>query len=129
VSRRLGRSALPAAVFGLGAAALVLLARARGDWAAIVFAIAFGASNGMATLLRATLVADLWGRERYGSVLGAISAPFNLARAAAPVGASLLVALGGYTTLLWILAAGTGAAAVAGRLAVERAQLSGWPRR
>ncbi|MGH2713891.1 MAG: MFS transporter, partial [Solirubrobacteraceae bacterium] len=65
VSRRLGEAALPVAVFGLGAAALVLLARERSDWAAIVFAVSFGASNGMATLLRATLVADLWGRERY----------------------------------------------------------------
>jgi MFS family permease len=121
VGRRLGEAALPVAVFGLGAAALVLLAGERSDAAAVVFAVCFGASNGMATLLRATLVADLWGRERYGSVLAAVSAPYNLARAAAPVGASVLVALGGYTTLLWILAAGTATAAVAGHLAVERA--------
>jgi MFS family permease len=129
VSRRLGAVALPAAVFGLGAAALALLARERSDWAAIAFAISFGASNGMATLLRATLVADLWGRERYGSVLAAVSAPYNLARAAAPVGASLLVALGGYTTLLWTLAAGTAAAAVAGALAVERAGRANGPQK
>jgi len=120
VGRRLGEAFLPFAAFGLGSAALALLARERGDWAVIVFAVSFGASNGMATLLRATLVADLWGRERYGSMLAAVSAPYNLARAAAPVGASLLVALGGYTTLLWILAAGTAGAAVAGRLAVQR---------
>jgi predicted MFS family arabinose efflux permease len=100
----------------------MLLARERSDWAAIVFAVSFGASNGMATLLRATLVADLWGRERYGSVLAIVLAPYNLARAAAPVGASLLVALGGYATLLWIFAAGTAAAAVAGGVAVERAR-------
>jgi MFS family permease len=121
VGRLLGESALPLAVFGLGAAALVLLARERSHWAAIAFAVGFGASNGMATLLRATLVADLWGRERYGSALAAVSAPYNLARAAAPVGASLLVALAGYTTLLWVLAVGTAAAAVAGRLAVRGA--------
>jgi MFS family permease len=119
VGRLLGESALPVAVFGLGAGALVLLARERTDWAAIAFAVGFGASNGMATLLRATLVADLWGRERYGSVLAAVSAPYNLARAVAPIGASLVVALGGYTTLLWVLAAATAAAAVAGRLAVK----------
>jgi MFS family permease len=122
LSRRVGQAALPAAVFGLGAAALVLLAAERSDWAAIVFAVSFGASHGMATLLRATLVADLWGRERYGAVLAAVSAPYNLARGAAPVGAAVLVALGGYTLLLWILAAGTATAAVAGHLAVERAR-------
>lgn len=119
---RVGLAALPAAVFGLGAAALVLLAAERSEWAAVIFAVGFGASNGMATLLRATLVADLWGRERYGSVLAAVSAPYNIARAAAPVGAALLVALGSYTMLLWILATGTATAAVAGRLAVDRAR-------
>jgi MFS family permease len=123
LGRRVGPAALPAAVFGLGAAALVLLAAERSDWAAIIFAVGFGASNGMATLLRATLVADLWGRERYGSVLAAVSAPYKVARAAAPVGAALLAALGGYTMLLWILAAGTATAAVAGRLAVARARV------
>jgi predicted MFS family arabinose efflux permease len=115
VGRRLGTAAQPAAVFGLGAAALVLLAAERSAWAAIVFAVTFGASNGMATLLRGTLVADLWGRRNYGAISAMIAAPFNLARAAAPVGASLLVLLpGAYTTLLWILAAATTIAAVAG---------------
>jgi predicted MFS family arabinose efflux permease len=124
---RIPDEVLPLAVFGLGAAALVLLAQDRGHWAAIVFAATFGASNGMATLLRATVVGDLWGRERYGTVLAAVSAPYNLARAAAPLGASLLVAVGGYTALLWILAAGTAAAGLAGRLAVERAERPATP--
>ena len=44
-------------------------------------------------------------------------------------GASLLVALGGYTTLLWILAASTAAAAVAGHLAVEQAGRAADPAR
>jgi MFS family permease len=122
VAHRLGEAALPVAIFGLGAAALILLATKRSGWATVVFAISFGASNGMAVLMRATLVADLWGRERYGIMLAAVSAPYNLARAAAPVGAALLVALGGYTMLLWILAAATAAAAVVGRLAVEEAE-------
>lgn len=80
----------------------------------------------MATLLRATLVADLWGRARYGSVLAAVSAPYSLARAVALVGASLLIALGGYTTLLWILTAATSMAAIAGSLAVERSTRPGF---
>jgi MFS family permease len=121
VSRWLSQAALPAAVFGLGTASLLLLVGERSNWAAILFALGFGASSGMATLLRATLVGDLWGRARYGSVLAAVSAPYNLARAAAPVGGSLLVALGGYTTLLWVLVAGTATAAVAGSMAVGRA--------
>jgi MFS family permease len=122
VGRRLSERSLPIAVFGLGAAALVLLASDRSGWAAIVFATVYGASNGMSTLLRATLVADLWGRESYGALLAALSAPFNLARAAAPVLASALVAFtGSYTALLWLLVAVTGAAGVAGAMAVARA--------
>ena len=130
VGRRLSDRFLPAAVFGLGMIALILLAGERSAWTAVVFATLFGASNGMATLLRATLVADLWGRERYGAIQAALSAPYNLARAAAPVLASVLVALtGSYTSLLWILAAATGVAALAGTIAVPRAAWSKRPPR
>jgi MFS family permease len=123
VAKRFGAVALPAVVFGLGASSLALLAVAREPWTAIVFALGYGASNGMATLLRATLVADLWGRGSYGAISAAIAAPFNAARAAAPVSASFLVLLPGhYTTLLWVLSAGTGIAALVGVIAVRRAR-------
>jgi MFS family permease len=121
LGRRVSEAALPAVVFGLGSTALVLLALERSAVTAVVFAVAFGASSGMGTLLRPTLVAELWGREGYGAISAVIAAPSTLARAAAPIGASLLVlAPGGYTTLLWILAAGTASAAVAGAVAVRR---------
>ncbi|MBI1733892.1 MAG: MFS transporter [Candidatus Rokubacteria bacterium] len=65
-----------------------------------------GASNGMSTLARASVVAEVFGRRHYGAVAGALALGANGARAAAPVGASLLViGLGSYDTLFWTFAA------------------------
>jgi predicted MFS family arabinose efflux permease len=112
--RRLGRAATAAGVFGLGAAALVLLALAQARPAVLAAVVAFGMSNGMATLLRATLVADLYGRRSYGAISGVVGAFTLAARAAAPFGAALLaLAPGGYTTVLVALAAAAAVAAAA----------------
>ncbi len=60
----------------------------------------------MATLARATMLAELFGPRHYGSISGAIALGANGARALAPVGAALLqVALGGYDRLFGLLAA------------------------
>ncbi len=56
-----------------------------------------------ASSARAALVADLYGRERYGSVGGALALVVSISRACAPVGASLVAAAGGYAALLSIL--------------------------
>jgi MFS family permease len=72
----------------------------------------------MATLARATLVADIFGPRHYGSISGAIALGANGARALAPVGAALLQRwLGSYERLFWLLAAvlvvaGAGVAAI-----------------
>lgn len=50
-----------------------------------LFAAAFGLGNGMLTIVRGTAVAELFGRERYAEINGALSAPGVVARAGAPL--------------------------------------------
>jgi len=69
------------------------------------FVACFGISNGMATLVRATLVAELWGRTQYGAIAGALSVWSTLARAVAPLSIGLTyLAWGGYRPILFGLA-------------------------
>lgn len=64
--------------------------------------VLLGAANGMSTLARATIVAEVFGRRHYGSIAGAMALGANGARAVGPVGASLLmIALGGYDAVFW----------------------------
>lgn len=120
VGRRLDPATLAGAVFGLGAAALMLLALTHARWAVTVFVVCFGMSNGMTTLLKATLVADLYGRRSYGAMTGLIGSFSIAAEAAAPFAAALIaLAPGGYTTMLAVLAAAAAAAAVIARHAVQ----------
>jgi MFS family permease len=99
------RAAVTAAVFalqGLGIAALMTEGRA-GVWA---FVVLFGAGFGAITPARAALVAELYGRASFGAVSGMLALLLALARAAAPIGASLLyLAGGGYPLVLAVLAA------------------------
>ncbi len=75
------------------AAMLVLLAGARiSAGAALVFAVVYGLSNGVMTIVRGTAPAELFGRAAYGSLLGRLAAPSLVARAAAPVALASLAA-------------------------------------
>jgi len=68
--------------------------------------VLLGASNGMSTLARASIVSDIFGRGHYASISGAIAVGANGARALAPIGASLIFqALGSYERLFGVLAA------------------------
>jgi MFS family permease len=99
------RAAVTAAIFalqGLGVAALLAGRGTAGVWA---FVVLFGAGSGAITPARAALVAELYGRASYGTVSGALAVLLALARAAAPVGGSLLyLAGGGYPPVLAVLA-------------------------
>jgi MFS family permease len=76
--------------------------------------VLLGAANGMSTLARATVIAEVFGRRHYGSISGAMALGANGARAVAPVGASvLMLALGGYDVLFWALAASLTLVAIA----------------
>ena len=64
-----------------------------------------GMGNGMATLARATSIADRYGAAAYGTIASVAGGMTTAARAAGPFLAALYLAAVGYTTLLWTLAA------------------------
>jgi MFS family permease len=74
----------------------------------------FGAGFGAITPARAALIGDLYGPAEYGRINGLLSVVLSVARAAGPVGASLLyVVAGGYVPVLWALLALTALAVLA----------------
>jgi MFS family permease len=78
---RVGRWAMAAL---LGAATILLVMPPTLLWLA-GFAVLFGVGNGVLTILRGTSIAELFGRERYPELNGALSAPAVLAKAASPL--------------------------------------------
>ena len=73
------------AALGFLVLALVVLLAVDGSVAmALVFAVLFGFSNGVVTIVRGTVPAELFGRAGYGSTLGNLAAPALFARAVAP---------------------------------------------
>ena len=70
------------------------------------FALLYGMCNGVMTIVRGTLPAELYGREHYGAVNGVMAMPVLMAKAAGPIAASLL--LGATQTpqmlLVWLAA-------------------------
>lgn len=61
----------------------------------VLFAAMYGIGNGVMTIVRGTLPAELYGREAYGAISGAMATPVTIAFAAGPFVASLLYDLGG----------------------------------
>lgn len=105
--RRLG-----ALVLAAMPVSMVLLATGRGLAALLVFAVVFGLANGLITIVRGGLIPEYFGRSHVGRIGGVMSGVGQIARAAAPVSAALLVAgLGGYRALIWALG-GLGVVAV-----------------
>src|SRR2546425_969932 len=106
IAARFGHRALTAAIFVVQAASLAQLALVGRLGTLAPMVVMLGAANGMATLARATMVAEIFGPRHYGSIAGALALGANGARALAPVGAALLVvALGGYERVFGLLAA------------------------
>ncbi len=89
-----------------------------------VFAVLFGAGNGAMTVVRGALPVEMYGRDNYGAIAGALATPGLLARAVGPIFAALLwSALDGYepatVVLVAVAAAGAVAFIVATRTTVE----------
>lgn len=90
------RGAVTASIFALQAAAVVVLLTSRGTVGVWTFVALFGAGFGAITPARAALIGELVEPASYGRVSGALALIISLARAGAPVGASVLyVAAGG----------------------------------
>lgn len=107
---RWSRGAVTAAIFAMQAAALIVLMTTRSAAGVWIFVALFGAGFGAITPARAALVGELVDARSYGRVSGVLALVMSLARAGAPVGASLLYVAGGgarhgYDTVLLALLA------------------------
>jgi len=90
-NRRVRAIAVGFFAFALMAAALVVLTQVRGVWiVALAFAIAYGWANGIMTIVRGTVPAELFGHRDYGALLGRLALPQFVLRAVAPFALTLL---------------------------------------
>lgn len=88
---------LTAAVFALQGIAVVILLTWHQTSGVLLAVILLGAGRGAVTLMRATLVADRYGRAHYGAINGTLALFVSGAAALAPVGAGVAYQLlGGY---------------------------------
>src|SRR4029453_2412008 len=115
--------------FALMATALAMFTQVRGVWiVALAFAIAYGWSNGVMTIVRGTVPAERFGHHGYAALVGRPARPQFIRKAIAPVSLALLFtvdparALTPYALLLVAVAA-----LVAYRLAVSAAKLHSAP--
>jgi MFS family permease len=127
VLRNMRPVAVGTLAFAVLALALLLFTQINGVLAlALAFAIPYGWSNGVMTIVRGTVPAVLFGGSGYGALLGRLAQPQFVARASAPMAVALLLALeGGRAATPWILAAGSVAALLAYRRALSAAR-AGW---
>jgi hypothetical protein len=87
---------------GTGVATLVLLILALLTLAlggtylagALAFAAIYGCANGVQTIVRGTVPAELFGRHGYGAMMGRLALWSFIARAIAPLALSLIATLG-----------------------------------
>ncbi len=105
VGRRFSPESVGLVALALLPFALVALMLASSSlWMGFAFAVLYGASNGVMTIIRATMPAEMFGRDHYGAVNGALAAPVIGTRAAGPLVASLIwSAWRGYEAVLWAL--------------------------
>lgn len=67
-----------------------------------LFALCYGAANGLMTILRGTIVQDLMWTEGYGAVSGMLSFPSNVAKGIAPIAAASIWSFThGYVAVEW----------------------------
>lgn len=82
-------TALPVLAFG------ILTVVEPDSWTVVLFALLYGAANGLMTIVRAVLPPEIFGREDYGVIQGMIAAPATFSRAAAPFAFGAIWALSG----------------------------------
>lgn len=98
----------PATITGLVSAAVMPLAfvgvliGGGAVWAAVMFVVCYGISNGLMTLARATIPLALFGRGEYGTWTGRLTMPQNLVFAASPVLFAALLQRQGPQLMSWV---------------------------
>ncbi|MCA3572702.1 MAG: MFS transporter [Aestuariivirga sp.] len=108
MGRRISPIQLGLIAFGLLPVAIALFGGLGFSWpAAILFALLYGASNGLVTIAKGAVPLHLFGPRGYGEVLGVIAAPNLMLNAAAPLLFALLIGWSSAETAL--LAAGVAA--------------------
>jgi len=92
-SRQLRPLAVGSLAFALMALAMLLLNMVdRFGGLAWLFAAVYGWSNGILTIVRGTVPAELFGRKGYGALLGRLALPSFVCKAFAPLAVSLVLA-------------------------------------
>jgi predicted MFS family arabinose efflux permease len=107
--------------FTLLASALIVLCLVRGIWiVALAFALLYGWSNGVMTIVRSTVPGVLFGSRDYGALLGRLAQPQFILKAFAPLAVTLLYALDDSRRVaLYALAVAAIAALLAYRVAIR----------
>ena len=106
--RTLARNALPQTVgkftfSALPAAVLTLLLFGSQAWAAALFCVLYGLSNGVLTIVRGTIPQAMFGRTNYGAISGAMAGPSLVAKAAGPIVASAVLSGYGSPSILLVI--------------------------
>lgn len=106
LSTRFSHQVMALAIFLAHALAIAVLAFADSTAMVALFVVLFSAGNGALTLMRATLVANVFGLRAYGGISGVLAMMNQTAMALGPIAVSLLVrAWGTYTPVFCLLAA------------------------
>lgn len=105
LTARLPRACATGTVLGLIGVGGVVIVTSHSTGTVIAGFVLLGMGNGMATLARATSIADLYGPAAYGTIGAVAGGMITVARAAGPFTAAVYSAAVGYTTLMWTLAA------------------------
>jgi hypothetical protein len=85
---------------------LLLVLAGRTVAGAVTAVVAFGLGFGVATIARPTILADRYGTTGYATIAAVLAVPLTLARAGAPLAASVLRAHTGSYTAVGLAVAG-----------------------
>lgn len=104
VRRWFGNTVATGVVFAAFALGVGILAVGTGTATVIVFVTVYGMARGMTTLLRASLIGDLYGTADYGAITGVIAAAGTAATALGPLAvAAVHDRTGSYDLARWAL--------------------------
>ena len=90
-NRHVRALAIGTLAFALMVGALAIFTQVRGVWiVALAFVIPYGWANGIMTIVRGTVPAELFGHREYGALLGRLALPQFVLKAIAPFALTVL---------------------------------------